>query len=599
MAVLRFENLTGDGSLNWMGRAVSEVMSAELSGSGSVSVIAFSTLHASDRALGPRPIAAPGISAERPAALPAGANTILYGRVSRLGTNLRLDAVLFDNSRGKIERALSASGPESQGVIRLADSLAKQMAPVVRAFGTRADRALHSYCDGLESADARAAEAAFSDAVKADANFGQAYLAWAQLAARENDRAEAEKVLALASARGDAISELERARIAALTAELHGDVAATVRALEAVGRLDPTDAALFHRLAQARLKGRQYDEAAQNIKKALAVEPENFALWNELGYAEMFAGDLTAAATALDEYRRIRPADPNALDSLGDVHFYFGRFPEAEQYYHQAFQMDNAFNGGAAMLKAAHARLRTGDIGGADVLFRQYLETRRNAKDPLAELRRAEWEFLSGRRRQAVAHLDSLARGLPPELAAGLAPQVNAQLAVWELELGDRTRAREFAGRVQGPGLAAVARFLTEPPAPPAEWRRRMLALLPRPEDERTRSLMLGCALLLQKEFEAAVPVLSDLYQHSAPAPQEILPVLLAWAQIETGHVDDAARFVLRNPIPNPAPELFATLAFPRLLLLRATVLEKQGKAAEAASARRLFVSLSGPGDTR
>ena len=356
VAILRFENLTGDGSLDWMGRAASEVITSELAGSSALSIIGFSQLHASDHALGPRPTAAPGISTERPAALLAGANSILYGRLSRAGKNLRLDAVLFDSVRGKTERSLSATGPESQGVIPLADSLARQMATPVRRFETKVEEALHQYCDGLESADPRAAEADFSQAVKADANFGEAYLAWAQLAAGQNNRTEAERVLAMASARGDAIPKLDRARIAVLTAELSGDLAATTRALETLGRLDPTDAGLFRRLAQANLNARRYDDAAQSLKKALAIEPANAELWNELGYAEMFAGDLTAAATALDKYRRISPADPNALDSLGDVHFYFGQFAAAEQYYRQAFQMDGTFNGGAPLMKAAHAR---------------------------------------------------------------------------------------------------------------------------------------------------------------------------------------------------------------------------------------------------
>jgi hypothetical protein len=176
-----------------------------------------------------------------------------------------------------------------------------------------------------------------------------------------------------------------------------------------------------------------------------------------------------------------------------------------------------------------------------------------------------------------VARMGVLARSLPP----GAAPQVNAQIAVWELELGDGKRARDFAERAQGPGLAAIARFLTETPVSVSEWKQRALRLLPGVEQQRSRQLMLGYALLLQKDFASAVPVLQDVYQHSAPTPHEILPILLAWAEVETGHFTDAAPYVLHNPVPNPAPELFASLAFPRLLLLRASILEKQGQHAK------------------
>src|SRR5208282_396625 len=162
-----------------------------------------------------------------------------------------------------------------------------------------------------------------------------------------------------------------------------------------------------------------------------------------------------------------------------------------------------AFNGGAPLIKAAHARLRTGDISGADTLFNQYLETRRKENDQITELRRAEWEFVTGRHKRAVERVEAYPRDVLA-LATGLGPLLNAQLAVWELELGDRTRAREFSQRAQtspGSTIAAVARFLSQAPATPVEWRQRALELLPRPGDERTRNLILGYALLLQHEF--------------------------------------------------------------------------------------------------
>jgi tetratricopeptide (TPR) repeat protein len=594
IAILRFENLTGDDALNWMGRAVSEVVTAEWAGSRTISVIRFSTLHASERAFGLRPLSAPGISTEQQAALLAGANRILYGRLSRLGTRLQLNATLFDASRGKVERELAASGPESEGVIRLADSLAKQLIAQLRPFGTQSNAALREYCEGLESPDPASSAAAFSRAAATDPNFGQAYATWAEGAAQQGNRTEVERITALASARGNSISGLDRARLAALAAELRGDVTATVQALETAVRFDPTDFQLLHSLARISLNGRRYADAAQNYTRALAVEPQNAALLNEVGYAEMYAGNRSAAITALDEYRRLQPADPNAPDSLGDVNFYFGQFAAAERYYRESFEKDANFNGGGALLKAAHARLRTGDISGADALLNQYLEIRRKAKDPLAEFRHAEWEFLSGRRQQAVALMDGLARSLPP----GAAQQANAQIAVWELDLGDRKRARDFADRANGAGLAAVARFLAESPVSSPEWKARALQLLPGAGDE-TRQLMLGYALLLQKDFASALPVLQDVYQHAAPTPHEILPVLLAWAQVETGRFQDAAPFVQRNPVPNPAPELFASLAFPRLLFLRAAVLEKQGQRGEAEKSLRLFASLNGPVRTR
>src|SRR5262249_22744708 len=127
------------------------------------------------------------------------------------------------------------------------------------------------------------------------------------------------------------------------------------------------------------------------------------------------------------------------------------------------------------------------------------------------------------------------------------------------------------------------------------EWNARAEKLLPGPAGERNRKFVVACALLFQGEFAAAAPGLLALYQDSVPDPKEILPVLVAWAQVEAGRFEDASAFVRWNPVPDPTQAIFASLAFPRLLFLRATVKDKQGRNADALNDYRLFLALSGP----
>jgi len=78
VAVLRFENLTGDASLDWMGRALSTVLAYSISGDRRIYAIPLSALRSFNGLLGPRPAEAPGISAERTQALQRDA--VLTGR---------------------------------------------------------------------------------------------------------------------------------------------------------------------------------------------------------------------------------------------------------------------------------------------------------------------------------------------------------------------------------------------------------------------------------------------------------------------------------------------------------------------------------------
>jgi len=145
IAVVRFENLTGDDSLNWMGRAVSEVVSAELAGSGNTYVIPYGTLRALGRVLGSRPAAAPGISAERPAAMVAGASHIVCEDLAHAVPG-DATVVLYADGGSTAARAwmlLHTRGHQSVLVLRegLYEWIGRVLEPRLASDATAAERA--------------------------------------------------------------------------------------------------------------------------------------------------------------------------------------------------------------------------------------------------------------------------------------------------------------------------------------------------------------------------------------------------------------------------------------------------------------------------
>ena len=132
---------------------------------------------------------------------------------------------------------------------------------------------------------------------------------------------------------------------------------------------------------------------------------------------------------------------------------------------------DPNFAASGSLLKAAYAHLATGDTAGADAVFEQYLQARIKAKDTATEYRRAEWEYLSGRRKEALERLEAFAGAVGKD-SRDRAAQAYCQLAIWNLCLGERTRAREFAAKAAASagqasaGLAAVVRFLSDDSSP-------------------------------------------------------------------------------------------------------------------------------------
>jgi tetratricopeptide (TPR) repeat protein len=388
---------------------------------------------------------------------------------------------------------------------------------------------------------------------------------------------------------------IERAEIAALAAALAGDQESRGRALAELAALTPADVQLPRALAQLEFAAWRLEPAVAWYRRALAIEPESGELWNMLAYAEAQRGAFDAARKSISEYARLAPENPNAPDSAGDIDFLAGDFAGAERGFLAASRMNATWAGGGPLLKAAHARAMTGDVAGADGLFLRYLELRRTLKDPVPAYRQAQWEFVTGRRRQAMERLDSFRAASGGETAAHAA----AQLAVWKRQTGDRAGARqlalEAAKLASAPAtrrLAAVVLLATEPPAPAGEWAVRAERVFGgQPSDAVMKEHALAYALLLEGYYREASVLLKRMILRTPPAAAGDLRILAAWALIESGQIKEARPFARLYPLPEAQGEpAFGSLTMPRVLLIRSRLAAQD----EAARLRTAYEKLKG-----
>ncbi|PWU04876.1 MAG: hypothetical protein C5B51_15935 [Terriglobia bacterium] len=600
IAILRFENLSSDPSLDWAGRAFSEIITRELASTPGVYAIPFERLHGPDQSFGSRPLSAPGISAERTLALAVGANRLGYGEYALRAGRIEARLTIEDPQTGETPQMLTASAAAGN-VIDAAGELARQLSGRAVPYLTHSTAALREYITGLESAEPQERAARFEAAIADDGGFAPPYLLLAQALVQRADRPGAAALLDRALAQRAAMPELERARFAREAAALRGDNAVAEQALAELARLAPSDPFVWRAMGQSSMNRHAYPQAVSALQKALAIEPDDVAVLNQLGYAAAYAGDLDNATKTLQRYAALRPAEVNPVDSLGDVNLLFGRLREAEDLYLQAAKKNATFLNGGDFFKAAMARLMTGDVNGADGLARQFFDARAAAKDPLADFHKAEWAWMSGRRKEALDGMLSFARSAEARPVPELASQAYGQLAIWEVALGDRMAAAQMAQKaalLATPGsaaLAAIARFLTQPPAPAAEWANRAAQMFPQPQQKPLRDLALAYALLAEKQFQAAAAVLQPMYEATAPTVDDSLPFLLAWTGLETGKPKEAASLLRFNPLP-PASGVkpFGVFYFPRLFYLRGRVAALAGNEEQARAQYRLFKQLSG-----
>ncbi len=570
IAILPFENLAGTPDLAWMSRGFSEAVRLQLAGTSRFQPLSTAALR------------------DAPS---SGATRILHGYLSAVSGRLRVQADVENTATHRMVETVAVTGPLAEGMLPLARAVAHKIDASARELPTRNAEAFRAYIAALDAQDPRAAGQEFERAVALDPGFGAAYVAWAQALASRGDRAGATRVITAARNQAARFPELERNRLGLLAAALSGDRAAERQALVGLTLTDPGDAGVYRMLGEIDTAAHSYAAAGKWYEQALQRNPDDIALLNQLGYVRAWAGDADGAVQALSRYRELRPGEANPLDSLGDAHYFLGRFAEAASFYEQASARDPSFLEGGELYKAAWARLMQGDLKRADDCFAGFLKARRNAGSSVV-YRQAQWEYLTGRRAQAVSQLSQFAQAAPPPAASA----AWLQLAVWSLETGDRARAGQYAGKASGSSpVAVLCGLLSGPAAAAPQWNARVERLFPQPAPAGVRRLALAYALLLSKDFNAALEPLEQLYAASVPSSPDWPAAPLAWALVETGRFEHVPELLRLNPPPDPKREdLFLSLSFPRVFYLRAALAEKKGRHEEAARYRALFLKYQG-----
>lgn len=378
-ALLPFDNLTGDKSLDWIARTAPRIAAAEIAGTA-------------------RPAATIG------EAYLARATRLVHGYFTGTAAALHLTVEVEDASTHKMVATETIDEPLLESV----NTLSKRLDPKAGAFGTDKEDAIEAWGRGE-----------YEKAVAIDPAFGTAWLSWMETLARSGDVAGAIAVAGRALEH-PVKSEIDGLRIELTRASLQKDVRAEHEALlKLTARVE--DPQLLVNLGELEVQAREFAVAEGDYKKIVALEPDNAQGWNLLGYVYGYEGKIADAEAAFAQYGKFPGQDANSFDSLGDAYFMNGKFADAEKAFLKAHDLNAALLSGDDLRKAAYAHWLAGDLPGADKLFERYLEFRAKLKDPTLEWQHASWEYATGRQEQAIARLQK-----------SPAPQSKMQLQVWQ-----------------------------------------------------------------------------------------------------------------------------------------------------------------------
>jgi tetratricopeptide (TPR) repeat protein len=515
-SILRFENLTGDPSLEWTARAASEVLSRSLAGALSGPVLHSAALARVAGSLGPEPAAAPGIYAEAGKARLAGATRVISGYVEKASGRVRIEAVERDLARAKTLRFVTAEDASPLGAM---NAIAKKLSATAQPYLTANSEALRLYATGLES---DSGDSELQQAVAADPDFGPAWAALAQRELARGDRDAATQTIARAAHLH--LDAYDQATIEMAAATLNRDRDARVKALRRISALSPGDTVLLETVAQTETESGDFANAASDWNKLAATLPNDANSWNLLAYTLAYSGDYKGAMNAIPQYERLDPASANPLDSKGDIYFLFRKYKEAADSYLAANTKNPNFLNHGDLYKAAWAKYYAGDKSGAETLFSQFRSARDKAHDATMPLFAADWLYRTGRSADAIALLrQETQRGTAAK------PLEYSQLAIWDLLAGNRPAAATdaaAAGNLQSIPVF-LAKFCAMTSASKEEWQARAERVFQGDGAANLRLLALGYALILDNKAPEAIPIWEQLVDKS-PGTDFFMRAILA-----------------------------------------------------------------------
>ncbi len=376
IAIFNFENGSGDVSLDWLRRGLTDMLIAELAQSPYLNVVPMKLLRDIAQRLGKTADDLGDVGTAQVVAREAQAETILMGRFYREAEGLRIDADLREVGTGQLLRRETVRGPGLERIFLMVNELSEKVRTNLRGdleasrvAGVRLSDMTHSveafrcYSEALENIEKfQLADAAdwLRQAVEYDSTFAAAYLRLVGCEYSIGEPEAAGEALRQASHYADKLTKLDRIRLRLIKARSVGDIVdipQLVSAMQELLQVSPYDIDTRMQLATLLFGIGSYDRAIEEYQMVLELDPERKLAYNQLGYAYTFRGDFTSALKYLEKYQQLAPDEHNPYDSMGEVLMWAGRLEEAAKNFKTALAKMPSFYQSAWNLTKVYSEL--------------------------------------------------------------------------------------------------------------------------------------------------------------------------------------------------------------------------------------------------
>jgi serine/threonine protein kinase/tetratricopeptide (TPR) repeat protein len=361
VAVIGFENLTGDRSLDDLRKAIPNLLITSLEQSGHFYVATWERMRDLLKQLGKGDIEIIGPDAGFELCRQEGIKAIVLGTFTKAGNMFATDVKVLDVDTKKLLKSASSRGEGVDSIIKTQiDELSREISkgiglptekiaagqlPVAEVT-TLSMEAYNYFLRGNEETEKFYIPEAldfYKKAVEIDPTFATAYLSlsWAYDSMFET-RASYEAIeKAMIYARK--ATEKERLYIEAdYAGYIERDQEKSIRLLEQIISKYPKEKRAYLFLANT-FGYDDPDKAIEKLNKALEIDPHYGEAFQSLGLYYRYKGDFEKALDLFKKYASVSPDQANPIDSLANLYFREGRVDEAIAKFKEALSVRPEF----------------------------------------------------------------------------------------------------------------------------------------------------------------------------------------------------------------------------------------------------------------
>jgi serine/threonine protein kinase/tetratricopeptide (TPR) repeat protein len=628
VAVLEFENLSGDPDLDWLTTGLPDMLATDLAQSPELEVVSLGELYPVLSELGGQEDLALSREVIERIAARTGVRSVLTGSFARSGDAIRISARLEDAESGRVLLSEKAEAVGEGNLFRLVDEItarikarfeieppAEALDRDLRDVTTASVEAYREYAEGIRLHERYREEEAlpyFQRAVELDPEFAMALAKLGVVMSNLGRQEEGDEYAVRALEHVDRLSERERLYIqgwywSRKPSTLGKAFEAYQRAIE----LYPDHGSARHNLGNLLFETERYHEAIEQLEELRSRGMLFPATYEQLAQAYLAVDDVDSAREVLEEFNRRNPDDWTTLVPLAQIDIIEGDEASGERV------LDHAEALGATPMRVLPlrwaARIFEEDWDEAARTAAALMESGENVQKFLGGRLMATTALYRGETRSVLRAIDGYLQTVEGE---GTDYRVLPNLLKSRvlLELGEFEAAKETALAVSdiedhhgasrsALAIAAIASAKLgerEEAELLASRYRRLLDPALGPGPERLDHFLQGELALEDHDYDEAISELEEAESMLPPRGAEGSHTVI-WYSLATAHRllgnDGEALSWYQRIVDAREERLFEPLRYVRSYYFLGKLLEKEGESEEARQCFENFLSHFEKGD--